>query len=155
MNDTPPEPAAAGAVYTTIQPSGPYKASSIKEGFICAGIWAALSIVLIVPLTLWGEHAHPERGVRSAEEWAHFIGATVGQSVLMAIFLSSVAFYRRRKNVTSFILLDWRWWLVCVVFGVLPNKPVLAWLWVGLIYQVRLKMKPKFPQSPATQVSGE
>jgi hypothetical protein len=39
-----PEPAAAAAIYTSIQPAGgPYKANSIKEGFICAGIWAALS----------------------------------------------------------------------------------------------------------------
>src|SRR5712691_6358581 len=70
-----PEPVAAAAIYTSIQPAGgPYKANSIKEGFICAGIWAALSIVLVVSLTLWGERAHPEKGVLSAEDWGHTIG---------------------------------------------------------------------------------
>jgi hypothetical protein len=148
MSDAP-LPTAVG--YTTVQPSGgPYKASSIKEGFICSGIWAILSAALVAGLRLWAEHSHPEKGILSSEEWAHFIGATVGQSFLMAICLSSVVFYRRRKNVTIFILLDWRWWLVCLIFGMLPTKPVLAWLWVGLIYQGRLSLrKPKFPPSPA------
>src|SRR5258708_3834004 len=150
-----PEPAAAAAIYTSIQPAGgPYKANSIKEGFICAGIWAALSIVLVVSLTLWGERAHPERGVLSAEDWGHTIGFTVGRFLLLGVVLSSVVFYRRKRNITSFILLDWRWWLVCVILAALPNSPALAWLWVGLIYQVRLKMKPKFPPSPATQIPG-
>src|SRR5260370_40501324 len=109
-----PEPAATAGIYTSIQPTGgPYKASSIKEGFICAGIRAALSIVLIVPLILWGEHAHPERGALSAEEWAHTIGFTVGRFLLLGVVLSSVVFYRRKRDITSFILLDWRWWLVC------------------------------------------
>jgi hypothetical protein len=146
-----PEPTAAA--YTTVQPSGgPYKADSIKEGFICAGIWLVLSASLIVGLRLWQEHTHPERGLLSSEEWAHFTGTMVGQFLIMALVLSSVVFYRRRKNVTTFVLLDWRWWVVLAIFSLLPNKPVIVWLWVGLIYQVRLRMKPKFPKfspSPA------
>jgi hypothetical protein len=152
MSGTPLPPAD---VYITIQPSGgPFKADSIKEGFVCSGIWAILSTAIVAGIRLWTEHAHPEQGILSAEEWGHFIGAAVGQFLLIAVVLSSVVFYRRRKNVTSFILLDWRWWLVCVIFGALPNKPVLAWLWVGLIYQVRLSFnpKPKFPSSPTTAV---
>src|ERR1700737_506310 len=138
MSDAP-LPTAAG--YTTIQPSGgPYKASSIKEGFICSGIWAILSVALISGLRLWGEHLHPEKGTISPDEWAHFAGGTFGQFLLMAIGFSSVVFYRRRNSVTSFILLDWRWWLGCLIFSMLPNKPVVAWLWVGLIYQSRLSM---------------
>ena len=46
----------------------------------------------------------------------------MGKFILMGICMSSVSFYRRRKNVTSFILLDWGWWLVCLIFSILPNK---------------------------------
>ncbi len=141
MNETPEPP---GASYVTVQSSGgSYKASSIKEGFICSGIWAILSAALVSGLRLWAEHSHPEKGVLSAEEWGQFIETIVGQFILMAISLSSVVFYRRRRNVKSFILLDWRWWLVCLIFGMLPTKPVLAWLWIGLIYQARLSVKPR------------
>src|SRR5438876_37445 len=108
-----PLPTAAG--YTTIQPSGgPYKTDSIKEGFICSGIWAILSAVLVVGLRLWAEHSHPEKGMFSSEDWVGFpgfVGTLTGQFFVMAIALSSVVFYRRRKNVTISILLDWRWWL--------------------------------------------
>jgi len=73
-----------------------------------------------------------------------------GQFFVMAIALSSVVFYRRRKDVTTFILLDWRWWLVCLIFGMVPTARA-PWLWVGLIYQGRLSwMKPKFPPSTTT-----
>lgn len=149
MNSEAPLPTASG--YTTIQPSGgPYKASSIMEGFICSGIWAILSGVLVAGLRIWAEHTHPEKGLLSAEEWAGFVGQTAGQFFVLAIALSSVVFYRRRKNVTLFILLDWRWWLACAIFSMIPNKPVLAWLWVGLIYQGRLSIKTKFPpQAPS------
>ena len=116
-----PEPAAA--VYATIQPpGGPYKTSSIKEGFICSGIWAVLSGTLVSGLGLWAEFVHPEKGALSAEEWGELIGTLVGKFILMGICMSSVSFYRRRKNVTSFILLDWGWWLVCLIFSILPNK---------------------------------
>jgi hypothetical protein len=141
---TAPPPADG---YTSIQPSGgSYKASSIKEGFTCAGIWAILAL-FVSGFRLWAklaaELAHPEKGILSSEEWAQFIGTTVGQFVLMAICLSSVVFYRRGKNVTSFILLDWRWWMVLVILGSLWKQRAVAWLWVGLIYQVRLSRKPK------------
>jgi hypothetical protein len=147
------EPLPIASTYTTVQPSGqPYKGSSIKEGSICAGIWAVLAAVLVAGPRLWVEHAHPERGTLGAEDWAHFTGATIGQFLLMAIVMSSVVFYRRRKNVTRFILLDWRWWLACLIIGALKKENMLPWLWVGLIYQVRLNFwsKAKFPQSPAT-----
>ena len=149
MSETP-LPAAVG--YTTIQPSGgPYKTDSIKEGFLCAAIWAVLAAALVVGLRLWAEHSHPEKGTFLEEDWTGFVGTLTGQFFVMAIALSSVVFYRRRKNVASFILLDWRWWLVCLIFGMVPNKPVLPWLWVGLIYQGRLSwMKPKFPPSATT-----
>jgi hypothetical protein len=157
-NDPQPiqdEALATAPAYTTVQPpGGPYKAGSIKEGFICSGIWLVLSASLVVGLRLWQEHTHPERGLLESEEWAHFIGGMVGQFLLMALVLSSVVYYRRRRNNTSFILLDWRWWVVCVIFSGFPTKPVLAWLWVGMIYQARLSMKPKFPKSPPSPVSG-
>jgi|SRR5580658_2871411 hypothetical protein len=138
----------AGA-YTTIQPSaGPYKGGSLKEGFLCAGIWVVLATSLVAILRLWDGHVHPGRGTFSEEDWAVFIGVMVAQFLVLAVALSSVAFYRRKKNVTAFILLDWRWWLVCLIFNTLPKKQfVLSWLWVGLIYQARLSMKPKFPPS--------
>src|SRR5207249_3345455 len=98
-------------------------------------------------LGLWAEFAHSEKGVLSPEEWGESIGAVVGTFILMGICMSSVTFYRRRKNVTSFILLDWLWWLVCLIFSIGPNKPVGTWLLIGLIYQGRLSLKPKFPAS--------
>ena len=116
-----PEPVATS--YTTIQPSGAsYKPGSIKEGFICSAIWAVLAAALTAGLRLWMEHAHPEKGLLSAEEWGELIGFTVGQFIVMGICLSSVVFYRRRSNVTTFILIDWRWWLVCFILALLPNK---------------------------------
>jgi len=146
---TPPPPAHG---YTEIQPSvASYKSGAITEGFICAGIYAFVVCALFSGLRLWAEHTHPEKGILPAEEWGHFIGTVVGQSILMAICLSSVVFYRRRRKVTSFILLDWRWWLVCLVLAILPKKPVLAWLWVGVIYQARLSRKPK-PSAPVVLV---
>jgi hypothetical protein len=145
MSDAP-EPAAA--IYTTIQPSGGFKLSSVAEGFICSGIWAALSTMLVIGVTLWTSRSHPEGAL--AADWASFAGRTVGQFLLMAVCLSVVVFFRRRKSVRTFILLDWRWWLVCLVLSINPQKPVLAWLWVGLIYQARLGLKPKFPPSTAT-----
>jgi hypothetical protein len=141
------------AAYNTVQPSGgPSKGSSVKEGSICAGIWAVLAACVVVGPRLWVEHAHPERGTLTAEDWAHFTGSMLGQSLLLAIVLSSVVFYRRRNNVTRFILLDWRWWLACLIIGAIQKENTLSWLWVGLIYQVRLNLwsKARFPQSPPT-----
>jgi peptidoglycan biosynthesis protein MviN/MurJ (putative lipid II flippase) len=144
MSDAP-EPAAA--IYTTVSPSGGFKLGSVAEGFICSGIWAALSTILVTFLTLWTNRAHPEGAL--AADWASFAGRTVGQFLLMAVCLSAVVFFRRRKNVGSFILLDWRWWLVCLIYSISPQKPVLAWLWIGLIYQARLYLNPpKFPPLP-------
>jgi|SRR6266481_4208404 len=139
-----PEPAAA--IYTPIQPSGVFKLSSVAEGFLCSGIWAALSTVLAIGFALWTYRAHLE-GVLEVD-WASFVGRTVGQFLLMAVLLSVVVFFRRRKNVRSFILLDWRWWLVCLLHSLNPQKPVMAWLWIGFIYQARLYLNPpKFPPS--------
>jgi hypothetical protein len=43
--------------------------------------------------------------------------------------------------------------IAIVLLNVLLKNPPLAWVWVGLIYQVRLsmksKMKPKIPSSTA------
>jgi len=142
-------PLPKAAAYTTVQPSGgPYKGSSIKEGSICAGIWAVLAALLIVGPRLWFEHVHPEQG--TADDWARFTGAMIGEFLVMAVVLSSVVYFRRRKNVTRFILLDWRWWLACVIIGAIQKQNILPWLWVGLIYQVRLNFwsKAKFPPSP-------
>jgi hypothetical protein len=113
-----------------------------------------LATSVIAGVRLWQEHAQPERGIMSAEDWAHFTGTMVGQFLIMALVLSSVVFYRRKKNVTSSILLDWRWWLACLIFSAFPNKPVIVWLWVGSIYQARLSMKPKFPKFPPSPVSA-
>lgn len=140
MNTSPP-PADGHA---SIQPSaGWYKASfiSIREGFICTGIWAILAAAFISGLKLWGNHFHPGKGNISLEEWAIYIGNVLGQFLLMTIYLSAVVLYRRWKNVTSFILLDWRWWVGLLIFSVLLKNPPTGWLWVGLIYQVRLRMK--------------
>ncbi len=145
------EPLPVAAAYTPVQPSGgPYKGSSIREGSICAGIWAVLAALLIVGAALWTEHAHPEQG--ASVDWARFTGAMAGQFLVMALVLSSVVFYRRRKNVTRFILLDWRWWLACLILTAIQKQNTLPWLWVGLIYQVRLNFwsKAKFPSSPRT-----
>jgi|ERR1700688_3773745 hypothetical protein len=127
-------------------PSGRwFKASSIpiKEGFISTGIWALLSAVFASALGLWGYYAHHMKSNIALEEWAQLMGGIVAQFVLMAIYLSALVFHRRRKNVTSFILLDWRWWVGLVVFVLVLKDPPLAWVWVGLIYQVRLRKKPR------------
>lgn len=148
------EPLPIAAAYTTVQPSGgPYKGSSIKEGFLCAAIWAVLAASAAILPRLWAEHAHPEQGTY---EWSVFIAVMVGQFLVMAVVLSTVVYFRRRKNVTRFILLDWRWWLACATIGWIQNKNMLPWLWVGLIYQVRLNFwsKAKFPQSPSGGVTA-
>jgi hypothetical protein len=133
--------------YASIQSSGEsHNASSIKEGLISAGIWALLSALFASGIQLWGYYAHPGKNNISIsfEEWAELIGGIVGQFVLMTMCLSSVAAWRKWQKVTSFILLDGRWWLGFVLLSVLLQNPPLAWVWVGLIYQVRLRMKPKF-----------
>jgi len=133
--------------YTSIPSSGEsHNASSIKEGLISAGIWALLSVFFAAGIQLWGYYAHPGKNNTSIsfEEWAELMGGIVGQFVLMTICLSSVAAWRKWQKVTSFILLDWRWWLGLALLSVLLQNPPLAWVWVGLIYQVRLRMKPKF-----------
>jgi hypothetical protein len=112
--------------------------SSIKDGFICAGIWAILGAVFGSAVRLWGDYSHPEGGITSVQVWGELAGGIIGQFVLMSVCLSSVAVYRRWKNVTPFVFLDWRWWLGLVLLSVLLKNPPLAWVWVGLIYQVRL-----------------
>jgi|SRR5882762_1664547 len=148
MSDAP-EPAAA--IYTTIPASGGFKLSSVAEGFLCSGIWAALSTILVICMTLWTYRAHPKGAL--AADWAGFAGTIIGQFLLMGVCISAVVFFRRRKNVTYFILFDWRWWLVCLMLSINPQKPVLAWLWIGLIYQARLYLNPRtFPPSATTAV---
>lgn len=78
------------------------------------------------------------------------MGSIVGQFVPMTICLSAVAFHRRRKKVFSFILLDWRWWLGIAILSVILTNPPIAWVWVGLIYQARLRKKPKLLSSTTT-----
>jgi hypothetical protein len=57
--------------YTSIQPShGSSKASPIKEGLICAGIWALLSVVFASGIQLWGHYAYPGKSNISLAEWA-------------------------------------------------------------------------------------
>ena len=98
--------------HAQIQPlHGSYIGSSVKESLICAGIWAIFASVFISGLKLWGNHFHPGKSNISIEEWAIYIGQIIGQFVLMTIYLSAVVFYRRRKNVTSSIFLDLRWWV--------------------------------------------
>jgi hypothetical protein len=129
--------------HAPIQPAdGSYIGSSVREALICVGIWAISTFVYISGLRLWNNHAYPGEGV-SINQLAVYLGIILGQSVLMAVYLSVVVFYRKRNNVTSFILLDWRWWVGVVIFSVLLKNPPPAWLWVGLIYQVRLWMKRK------------
>jgi len=125
------------------RPNGSHKLSPIAEGIICTGIWAILSVAFALAFGFWGEHAHPEKGVISSEQWAQFLGGIVAQFVLMAVCLSFVAFCRKQKNAALFILLDWRWWLALGILFVVFDNPPLAWVWVGLIYQVRLRRKPK------------
>jgi hypothetical protein len=145
-------PVPAAASYTAIHPpsGGPSKSSSIKEGFICAGIYAVMAVVMSSGFRNWGEHPKIQvTEVMPAEHSGHFIGYAVGQIILMGLVLSYIIFCRRRKNVTHFILLDWRWLVVCLVLYLLPWKPIMPWLWVGLIYQWRLSIQPKFPPSSA------
>jgi hypothetical protein len=134
--------------YASTQLSGSsYIATSVNEGFICAGIWAILAAAFTSGIRWWSNFAHPERGIVSTLEWAELTGGIFGEFVLMTICLSAVAVYRRWKNVTSIIFLDWRWWLGLVLLSGLLKNPPLAWMWVGLIYQARLRMKPKFSSS--------
>ena len=53
---------------------------NLAEGF--RQCWLHLTILP----RLWVEHAHPERGTVALEDWAHFIGATMGQFLLTASF---------------------------------------------------------------------
>src|SRR5258708_13337219 len=123
MSDAP-EPAAA--IYTTVSPSGVFKLGSVSEGFVCSGIWAALSIILVTFLMLWTFRAHPEGAL--AADWNGFVGKTVGQFLVMAVFLSAIVFFRRGKNFRSFIFLDWRCRLVCFIHIANPPNPDLALL---------------------------
>jgi hypothetical protein len=117
-----------------------YLISPIKGSFICTGIWAILAVLFILGLKLYGDYAHPGHSI-TRSELAVYIGSILGQFALMTLCLWSLVVYRIWKNVSYFILLDWRWWLGLVLLSALLKNPPLAWVWVGLIYQVRLKIK--------------
>jgi len=130
-----------------------YLVSPSKESFLCTGIWAILVTLFILGLKLYGDYAHPGHSI-TTPELAVYIGSILGQFVLMTLCLWCLVLHRILKNATYFILLDWRWWMGLVLLsGLLKNLP-FAWVWVGLIYQARRKMKsakvkPNTPPSNA------
>jgi len=152
MNTSPHQAISSGKA----QPSGwSYVVSPIKESVICTGIWAILVVLFTYGLKLWGDYAHPGQSITTLE-LATYAGRILGQFILMTLCLWAVLVYRIWKNVTPFILLDWRWWLGLVLLSAVLSNPPLAWVWVGLIYQMKSKMKsskrkprmrPKIPSS--------
>ena len=130
-----------------------YLVGPIKESFICTGIWAILVALFILGLKLYGDYAHPGHSI-TTPELAVYIGSILGQFVLMTLCLWCLVLHRTLKNATYFILLDWRWWMGLVLLSAVLKNPPFAWVWLGLIYQARLKMKsakvkPKTPSSNA------
>jgi hypothetical protein len=118
------EPVATS--YATIQPSS---AGAVAEGFTCTAIWAVLAASITVGSNLW-------HGSISNYDWATFVGAMLGKSLVLGAALSTVILFRRRKNITSYIFLDWRWWLACVLVSGM-QKNALPWFWVTVIHEFR------------------
>ena len=76
------------------------------------------------------------------EDLAQLMGGIVAQFVLMAIYSSScVPSETEECHFFYFVRLA----LVGGASGFCPGleDPPLAWVWVGLIYQVRLRKKPR------------
>ena len=120
---------------------------SVKEGIISAAIYVAVATPVALGLTLY----------RSGS-WALFyqyvgipetLGRVSAQFTLLAILLSVLAYLRGRSSTQKFVLLDWRWWMFALVLWFHPTKPIVSWLFVGLIYQYR-ESRRRAAQTPVS-----
>jgi hypothetical protein len=113
----------------------------IAEGFTVASIYAAGAAVIVTAASVsqaggWGNFY-------TRADIAGWLGRITGNLVLQGSFLSAVIGYRYASNVLKNIFLDWRFWAVFVIMGVLPFiaglpiNPSLGWVWVNLIYWYR------------------
>ncbi len=107
----------------------------VKEGMISAAIYLALATPVALGLALY-----------RLGSWTPFyeyigipetLGRISAEFTLLAILLSALAYLRRRSSSFKFVLLDWRWWMLALVFILHPSKPFINWVGVGLIYQYR------------------
>jgi hypothetical protein len=108
---------------------------SVREGIISAAIYVAVATPVALGLTLY-----------RLGGWTPFyeyigipetLGRISAQFTLLAVLLSILAYLRRRSGTQRFVLLDWRWWMFGLVLLFHPARPIVSWMFAGLIYQYR------------------
>ena len=113
----------------------------IAEGITVALIYVVVAAVIVAVANVWQVGGWGNFYARA--DIAGFLGRMTGNFVLLGSFLAAVIGYRYASNVVKNIFLDWRFWTVFVLMGVLPNlaglpiNPALGWVWVSLIYWYR------------------
>jgi hypothetical protein len=113
----------------------PRRPNSMAEGFTVAAIYAAIATPIVLAASIW--QAGSWSNFYSQANLAGFLGDVVGNAILFGLCLAGVVALRNAADVKNQFLLDWRFWVVLVLMTALPQKPVLGWFWVSLIYSYR------------------
>jgi hypothetical protein len=114
----------------SVQQSGP-----LLEGLKVASAWFVLAVIGWAILT-----AFETRGIAGIFDVSTFpllLGALLLSSLVMAVAIAALTAWRNQSHVSSFVLLDWRFWLVTLSVALLGTENLVAWAWCTGIYQLR------------------
>jgi hypothetical protein len=105
------------------------------EGFKVASIYTVVAIPVVLLASIW-QAGGPSKFYSQAD-LAGFFGSAFGLLISFGLLLAAFIALRNRANITKQVILDWRFWVVAVVLSIVPQRPVLGWLWCCLIYSYR------------------
>ena len=128
------------------------QSNPVREGLIAGGLYGLLAGILVLIGVASQDGGIPQflRG-----NWGAFFGALFGRSVFIGFWITVLDLWRTKSNVTKLIFGDWRYYLLAIF--PLATGALLAWFWVGVIYQYRFtkrmrkadSMRFTRPQDPA------